>query len=246
MALNLTKSYTPSSGQILDPQAYNVDISSLFNAFSGIENKTASLGGLKITAGSDDDNAKLTVTKADGTNVFRVYPGYTGGWKFDDNNSIWQLLASEVKTDTTANWIYTTPTTDRDGVFRVIYQIINGHGSSSSINVILNQSGAATQSQEISALNTTVSGQRLTSTHYITVAALDSGESTFGDMIIYAQSTEYPSFTLLTSSGGSAKIGLSKFSGRYYSGSQGFVKFDISSLDAAIGAGSVLQIFKRR
>lgn len=61
--LGISKQYTPSSIQVSNSAAYNIDIAALFNAISGLENQTSSLGGLTITPTAN------TVTTFKVTNV---------------------------------------------------------------------------------------------------------------------------------------------------------------------------------
>ena len=71
MTIGLTKTYTPSSGDVANATSYNTDISALFNAFSGIEAQTSTLGGLKITP-SANGTSVFNVTNAAGTSIFAV------------------------------------------------------------------------------------------------------------------------------------------------------------------------------
>jgi len=68
MALGITKTYTPSSGQATDASAYNTDLAALFNAFSGLEAQTSSLGGLTITP-TADSTTTFKITNAAGTEL---------------------------------------------------------------------------------------------------------------------------------------------------------------------------------
>jgi hypothetical protein len=70
MTLSLSKAYAPSALQAANSSAYNTDISALFNAFSGLEAQTSTLGGLTITPSSNGDRFK--VTNAAGTTIFNV------------------------------------------------------------------------------------------------------------------------------------------------------------------------------
>lgn len=63
--LNLTKTYTPAAGQKSSAAGYNTDMSALFNALTGLENQTKTLGGLTITPSSDAE--KFIVSDAAGT-----------------------------------------------------------------------------------------------------------------------------------------------------------------------------------
>jgi len=49
MTLGITKSYTPTSGQVPAVLGYNTDVAALFDAFTNLEAQTATLGGLTIT-----------------------------------------------------------------------------------------------------------------------------------------------------------------------------------------------------
>jgi len=71
MTLGLSKIYTPSAGQVGNATSYNTDISALFNAFSGLEAQTASLGGLTITP-TANSTTTLNITNAAGTSIFSV------------------------------------------------------------------------------------------------------------------------------------------------------------------------------
>lgn len=71
MALGITKTYTPSSGQATDASAYNTDLAALFNAFSGLEAQTSSLGGLTITPAANSTTT-FKVTNTIGTSLLSV------------------------------------------------------------------------------------------------------------------------------------------------------------------------------
>lgn len=71
MALNLSKGYTPSSGQVSNSSSYNTDIANLFNAFSGLEAQTSTLGALTVTP-SANGATKFKVTDVAGNTVFAV------------------------------------------------------------------------------------------------------------------------------------------------------------------------------
>jgi len=71
MTLGITKSYTPSAGQIGNSTGYNTDIAALFNAFANLETQTASLGGLTVTP-TANSTTTLKVTNAAGTSIFSV------------------------------------------------------------------------------------------------------------------------------------------------------------------------------
>lgn len=83
MTLGLTKSYSPSSGQVANSTSYNTDISALFNALSGLEAQTSTLGALTITP-SANSTTILKVTNAAGTEIVSV----------DTTNSAFKLLAT--------------------------------------------------------------------------------------------------------------------------------------------------------
>lgn len=83
MALNLSKAYTPTSGNIASSAAYNTDIANLFNAISGLEAQTSSLGGLTITP-SANGTTKFLVNNAAGTELFSL----------DTTNSYMKLKAT--------------------------------------------------------------------------------------------------------------------------------------------------------
>lgn len=68
MALGITKSYTPTSGQATDASSYNTDLAALFNAFSGLEEQTSSLGGLTITP-TANSTTTFKITNATGTEL---------------------------------------------------------------------------------------------------------------------------------------------------------------------------------
>jgi hypothetical protein len=71
MGLNLTKTYTPTAGDVANTTSYNTDISSLFNAFIGLEAQTSTLNGLKITPTSNAVSV-FNVTNAAGTSIMAV------------------------------------------------------------------------------------------------------------------------------------------------------------------------------
>ena len=71
MALGLTKTYTPSSGDVANATTYNTDISSLFNAFTGLEAQTSTLGGLTILPTSNSAT-KFQIKNAAGTSLFSL------------------------------------------------------------------------------------------------------------------------------------------------------------------------------
>lgn len=71
MTLGLTKSYTPTAGQVANAVNYNTDIKALFDAFSGLEAQTATLGGLTITPTANGTGI-FKITKADSTIIFSV------------------------------------------------------------------------------------------------------------------------------------------------------------------------------
>lgn len=71
MTLGITKSYTPTSSQIADPTAYNTDMAALFNAFSGLEAQTSTLGGLTITP-SSNSTTLFKITNAAATELFSI------------------------------------------------------------------------------------------------------------------------------------------------------------------------------
>jgi hypothetical protein len=60
MALNLSKTYTPASGEVADSSGYNTDMSTVFNAFIGLEDQSSTLNALTITP------------TANSTTIFRV------------------------------------------------------------------------------------------------------------------------------------------------------------------------------
>lgn len=68
MALNLAKAYTPTSGQVANSSSYNTDMATLFNAFSGIEAQTSTLGALTITP-SANSTTIFKITNAAGTEL---------------------------------------------------------------------------------------------------------------------------------------------------------------------------------
>jgi hypothetical protein len=68
MALGISKTYIPIAGQVTDVSGYNTDISALFNAFSGLEAQTSSLGGLTITPTADSIST-FKITNAAGTEL---------------------------------------------------------------------------------------------------------------------------------------------------------------------------------
>lgn len=69
MAFSITKSYTPSSGQISDATAYNTDVSALFNTINGLQDQTTTIGGLTITP-SSNGTTKFLIQNAAGTELF--------------------------------------------------------------------------------------------------------------------------------------------------------------------------------
>ena len=71
MALNLSKSYTPVAGEKAVAASYNIDIATLFNAITGLETQTSTLGGLTITP-STNSTTTFKVTDASGTTIFDV------------------------------------------------------------------------------------------------------------------------------------------------------------------------------
>lgn len=71
MALNLAKAYTPSSGQVANSSSYNTDIAALFNAFSGLEAQTSTLGALVVTP-SANGATRFKVTDVAANVVFGV------------------------------------------------------------------------------------------------------------------------------------------------------------------------------
>lgn len=68
MTLNLSKTYAPSSGQVANSTSYNTDIAVLFNAFSGLEAQTSTLGALTITP-SANGTTVFKITNAAGTEL---------------------------------------------------------------------------------------------------------------------------------------------------------------------------------
>lgn len=71
MSLGLSKAYTPVTKDVADPSAYNTDIAALFNAFSGLEAQSSTLGGLTIT-GTADSTTKFKVTNSAATELFSL------------------------------------------------------------------------------------------------------------------------------------------------------------------------------
>jgi microcystin-dependent protein len=71
MTLGITKGYTPAAGEVANATSYNTDIAALFNAFSGLEAQTSTLGGLTILPAADSTTA-LQVKNAAATSVFQV------------------------------------------------------------------------------------------------------------------------------------------------------------------------------
>jgi len=77
MVLSLTKSYTPSAGQVANSTSYNTDIAALFNALSGLEAAppTSSFGNLAIDAAGKlyldgGGNSYITEMSADAIGIY--------------------------------------------------------------------------------------------------------------------------------------------------------------------------------
>lgn len=71
MVLGLTKSYTPTAGDVSNATSYNTDMAALFNAMSGLEAQTSTLGGLTITP-SANSTTKFRVNNAAGEAIVTV------------------------------------------------------------------------------------------------------------------------------------------------------------------------------
>lgn len=68
MTLGISKAYTPAYDETSDESAYNTDIATLFNAFSGLEAQTSTLGALTITP-SANSTTIFQITNAAGTEL---------------------------------------------------------------------------------------------------------------------------------------------------------------------------------
>lgn len=262
MALSLTKSYTPASGQTSNSTSYNTDMASLFNALNGLDAQTSSLGGLTITP-SSNTTSRFTVNNAAGTAIVTVD---TTNSKLVIGNSgtltvggkIWEIIAETDIAAAVANYDFTGLAGNTDKEYMIIARVVAGTAN----NEYLIRFGtgatptydAATNygNQNVSGSGSTASASQSSGANgmYVLGAGTTAGNVVMAECKIYAASGYIRSAVSVTTNDcATTVVGSARSCGASWNNSADeitAIRIMGNQGDAGLGIGTHLELWARR